>query len=179
MEKSNKDILKELREIAPGLADLKKEPSEALEQDGRSDGFTVPFNYFKELPKEVMSRIEAERATRQLSIWDRIAEKILAFIGSLRQPRMTIALASVTAIIVAGTFLIRPPGTAETDLLADISADAAYEYVLDNIHEFDEREILALFDDEVDIDLTPLDEMSDEELDALFEELNTEELNNI
>lgn len=117
----NWKIRDELRGIAPGLNEMKRE-----------DGCTTPHNYFKELPNRVFARI-AEEKQRPI--------QAASWIRSLLKPRYAIALASVLILIVAGVWYsgVQKPANP----LAEITEDEAIEYVLNNLHEFSNEDLIS------------------------------------
>ncbi|TAK44932.1 MAG: hypothetical protein EPO28_04255 [Saprospiraceae bacterium] len=135
--KNQDELREELKELLPFLSRIQ----------GKDEGFSVPKNYFKTLPDEVMKRIASDIApTRQQKNW---MDEITLFIAALRQPRYAVALATAAVLLVAGFWMFnRDSGTraASPDLAAvaleDISYDALYSYIATNIEDIDNDLIL-------------------------------------
>jgi hypothetical protein len=146
------EIRDELSQIAPGLSNLKQE-----------DGFSTPFNYFKELPDRVLARI-AEEEQSTASVWSRMR--------GLLKPRYALALASVLMLIVAGVWY----GNLQKsqDLLSGISQEEAFEYILANLNEFsgDDFTATGVF---AEWDATAVAPVSDEELEQMMQEILEED----
>jgi len=154
MKDKNKNIelQEELRQIAPGLSELKRE-----------DGFTVPYNYFKELPDKVITKVAAgEEKTSSMWLW----------LQSLITPKFALAFASVMILIIAGIWFARI--APEPELLASVTPDEALEYVLDNLEDFSSEDLAAagVSADWDAVDLTPL---SGDELDEMMNEMIRDE----
>jgi hypothetical protein len=121
MDDKRKEIIKELEEISPELLKFKEEK-----------GFAVPHNYFKNLPGNVLNRLDQEtnRGPLNHSSWIEI------LIGRLYQPKTGLAFAALTMILLTVFFLLQKPK--EQDLFAEITIDEAYQYVANHMEEFDE-----------------------------------------
>ena len=147
MEKSRKDILKELREISPDFPDIKGK-----------EKFGVPEGYFDQLQKEVLSKVTEEDTPVQRE----------AKVRTLFNTRTLLAIASVALIVVVAAIAILRPAD-NNEILADISNDEAMEYVLANIDDFE-----GLIDDEVvgaDVDLNFIGSFEEDELDDVLDNL--------
>ena len=117
----NRELQDELQQIAPQLHALKEE-----------DGFTVPHNYFREIPDTVMARI-ANEGRRASPDWN--------WLQLLRKPQYAIALTCAAVLIIAVVWLVQAPRT--QDPLAALSTDEALEYVLKNLQEFNSDELVS------------------------------------
>ena len=159
-----KEIDEELREIAPGLGDLKGK-----------EYFSVPHNYFKQLPDRVFEQIRTEQA--QPGLLERLGYTLAAWFAPVKQPQYALAYAAVLVLIVAAVFLNQSPKT--QDLFAEISSEEAFEYVLANIDDYDALDIYALrapSDDPIGgLNDIPTEELG-EALDGLLDELDIESL---
>jgi len=156
--KQGTDAHDELREIAPGLNQMR-----------RDDGFTVPPNYFRELPDRVFVRIEAEQRQSQKAkswLWDFLSGK--GRVGL----RPVLAFATVLILIAAGIWFGRPH--ASQDVLASVTQTEALDYVLDNLDDYSSDDILmagALSG----WDATELAPMSDDNLDNIMDDILDDE----
>ena len=152
------NIHDELRNIAPELSKMKS-----------SEGYSVPPVYFKELQDKVMGKIQNEQKAPAGSWFSEFVEHFFT-------PRYALALATVALIIVAGVVLKN--GGNETSMFASISVDDAYEYVYNNIDEYETVDLYTLTDTEYADNV--LDDFSNEELnyaiDALLEDIDSESL---
>lgn len=167
MEK--KKIKQELEEISPFLAQLKEEKNIDPVDD-------VPPRYFKELPDELWNRIQAEEQkapTVQLNQW---WKQIVQQIDFLLKPQLAIGLATL-ALILAAIQLFRPatdvPLTADMggiNALDNLPNEALYDYVLENIGEYQTADF-AEFETPIPLNnFLPLEEGEGEALDAIIDE---------
>ena len=160
--KQHSDIAKELRQIAPGLSELKPE-----------DGFTVPHNYFKELPDRVWAKI-AEETPVSVTVWNRLQD--------ILKPRYAnrslfgfypgLAFASVLVLITAGIWYVQLKPA--QDPLALITQAEALEYVLDNLQDFSSEDLIAAGVLE-GWDTAELSPMSGDDLDQMMNEIIEDE----
>ncbi len=167
MKKERKDdIQKELREISPFLADLKK----------TEGGFKVPKDYFEQLPEQIMERVQPGRTVTtepaaQPSWWDRTLNSL----ALLLQPRYATALAAIALLLVAVWIWQKPsPSTPE---LASNNNDSLMEFIEDNIDEYEADYLISVIetgdDNEEETTVTPLldviiDDLDDTELEELL-----------
>ena len=131
----NKDELRdELNELSPFLA----------KHEHKDLGFRVPKDYFKSLPDEVMKLIREEAAPAKRSWLD----DLTVLLQGLFQPRYALVLASVAVLVVAAVYvfkqqqplgIVRPIAHIE---LKDISDEALFTYVSNNINDFDKDLII-------------------------------------
>ncbi len=130
------EIKKELEEIAPFLNDIKKEKS----------GFQVPDNYFKEMQNQVIQQLNESPAEKHSnpSVFLVIKENSIQTIRLLAQPRYALRAASfVLVLTVAAIFYFQlADRNNPNEFLTDISAEDMYEYVNENIDEFELEEIM-------------------------------------
>jgi hypothetical protein len=129
------DIKKELNELSPFLAGLKKE-----------DPFKTPKFYFDTLADKVLEKAKGEvittHAPPQLEKHYSLSERINNWLSSILQPRNTIALATISILIVAGWFFIKQQNKTTLEATADISKEEIHRYITENIDEFDEDLII-------------------------------------
>lgn len=131
--KERDKILEELKGLSGKLANMQ----------GTGDGYSVPKDYFKKLPDEVLGRIRRESRVAEKINWK---ERLESLLYSFSQPRYVMVLATAIILVVAGIFLLnREPVTIESPIaivqIENISDEALFSYVSDNIREFD-REML-------------------------------------
>jgi hypothetical protein len=145
----DKDIRKELEEIAPLLAKLEK-PVEEL-----------PYGALDCNRRAIMSRIHEEE---QAQPWH---EKVLSLFSN---PRFNVP-AGIAAALLISFFIWKGLGPAESELpetysLDDIGAEEGLAYVEANLYQFDEDQLaLALDDEDLDAWMNELilEEMASEE----------------
>lgn len=139
------DPKKELREIAPFLADLREQGT----------GFQVPEDFFSKLQEEVMEKVHSESEGDSPSV-ERPVFRILRGGG-----RVWAAAAAVAALFLAGLWFLQPGSDLSSIPLAmeDISTEEASAYLDATLEDYD----LALIVEALD---TP------EEEEALFPELD-------
>ena len=144
----HREIRDELRQIAPGLSELKRE-----------DGFTTPHNYFKEFPDKVLVKIATE---------EQKPASVLTWLQSLMRPRFVVAFASVLVLIVAGVWYSRMQST--SDPIVSITQDEALEYVLDNLYDFTSDDLISS-GVLTEWDATEISPASKEEYDQIIDEI--------
>jgi len=168
---SEKDTQKELEELAPNLARLRKQQPE--------DGFSVHPSYFRELEQSVLNEVHRQPATKRRFDWSGILSWLL--VG----PRPVIALTTLALALAALWYLSAP--APESNLFAGSSEVAAEElraYVHENLDDFSPGFILEVAEQDMafETDLS-LDDLSEEEIDILLdeylEELDQETLEDI
>lgn len=142
---------KELEELSPLLAKADK----PLQED-------IPYGFFSRQRREMLSKIsEPEKKAQGMPSW----------LSRLFQPKLSLAYGLMAVLIAALWFWnsnSSDPGLAETSInFEDISTEVALTYVEDNIYEFDDESLaMALSDDELDALMQELlDEEVSEELD--------------
>jgi hypothetical protein len=178
---NNQDELREeLKELLPFLSRI----------HGKDEGFSVPKDYFKTLPDEVLKRIGSDTAhARQQKSW---TDGIALFFQALWQPRYVVVLAAAVVLLVAGFWIFNRDagtGTAPPDLaavdLGDISYDALYAYIATNIEDISNDLIIdARNFDEAEYPLQQLApkpgmEEMEEYLDGVLDEIDLKDLEDI
>jgi hypothetical protein len=172
--KRKEDIRKELEELSPFLAKLKKE----------KDGFEVPVDYFQGLSDQIMDRIKAEeqpapQASPATPAW---VTQVKQAIQWLVQPQYALAIASVAILLVAGWWwnqsnTLRPSSDA---LFAELSQEDILNYIDQNIENFGTELVTAVEQSPGTQDILPAvpleEEAVEEYLDEILNELNDEEL---
>ena len=171
MKKHKKEILDELKDIAPFLSEMEKK-----------DGFQVPENYFNELSDKILAELDLSEkvvapAPRESnpSWWDQLLEQI----SILFQPRVAVGFGVVLVLMVSLFLFTNDGGEAQQGVLADVTAEEASQYILDHIDDFEEELLMeALADvegevslDEMNFDEAELNEYLDELTDSDLEEL--------
>lgn len=147
----NTEVKDELRDIAPGLNEVKP-----------GDGLTTPHNYFKELPDRVFARIAAEETPTERFSW----------LKNILKPKYRFAYATVLILIVAGVWYSQ--STSSADVVVEISKEDALQYVMNNLHEYSDEDLISA-GVLGNWDATQVDPVSSDELDALMNELDIEE----
>ena len=123
-------------------------------------GFKVPPGYFDNLTDRVMANVAVEsRPRQQRSIVRSIRSAILS-------PRYAAAAAVVLVLIVA--LVMMPAPGSEQDLLAGISDEAAYTYVMENLHNYNAEDLLEVADG---IDMSDSYTFEDDEIDKALDEI--------
>lgn len=139
MKENKKNIEAELSEIAPFLAQLKKDNIPL-------DKFEVPTDYFDKLSSEIFEKtILQEEITHQQPSIEPSKESIWVTIGrffeGLLNPTIAVVLTSFVILVVAGIYLVNQEST---DYGNNLTAVDIEEYVEANIETF-EIETLANF----------------------------------
>lgn len=156
--KHNHEIEDELREIAPFLADLRKE----------GDGFEVPQDYFSKLSDEMLAKVKPQSIPSQPGWIDQLA----GLLQTLLMPQVALRLAIVTGVIVIAVVLFTRQ--TEDHLYAttnDLSTEEIQKYILHNIDEFDIELITNVIEDPVILREFSTDALEGEELDKVLEEM--------
>lgn len=128
-----KEIIEELDSLSPMLAKWKNQERES------SGG--PPEGYFAQLPDQVLAKIKEESAKGK-------SNRRVLRIRRIRQ--ITIGIAAVFALLVAGRFLFPGAPTeqgladkaSDTWLEADIPKAEIYDYVMNNLDDFDSELIM-------------------------------------
>lgn len=164
MQDKKKDIQKELSELSPLLAKLRVQTPQ--------DRPAVPEGYFDTLPDQVMDRIRAEEQATAFASGARI-RRLPVHLRILKSPGFAIGVAAVLTLLIVGRFLLpgpEGPDMATAALEEQVDKEALYEYVMNNIHEFDTETIMdAAGDTPIDFVL-PSSITEEEDLDQLIDE---------
>lgn len=156
-----KEIRDELQELSPFLSSMKE----------KEQPFTVPKDYFKQLPDEILAKVQPEKMMQketQVSWLDRF----VAELQWLLQPRPALALATVAILIMAGIFFFNNSTPAVSDVQwADISEEEINAYVASNIEEFETDLLWQHSSLDADDELSTELEFDDEELDVIIDEI--------
>ena len=143
-------VNKELEDIAPELIDKKV-----------TDGFDVPPDYFRDLHSRIMTRVADEGQPNE-------AKRVRLL--STRASRMrVIGVAVAACALVLVVFVFMQGNQSQSDLTAVITAEEAFDYVYENIYEYNTDDLLSLLDNETEI--YEYDELSNEELNYMLEDL--------
>ena len=202
-----KEIIDELRRIAPDLPDFKAR-----------NAMSVPDGYFEKMTSHVMGKIEEDsqdvekssgreptlpdfKSRSEMSVPDGYFEQMTsqvlqkvqdnenaelkpkqAKIFSIQRFYKIGAAAAITAVLIAGWFLMRP-ASSSSEILAEFTSQEAYEYAIDNLEEFSTvlNEGVDLESIELDMDLyneIP-NEDAEEMIDEILEDLEIGDLNQI
>lgn len=153
-------IQEELKEIAPFLAELKKETS-----------FDIPVDYFKELPDEILRQVQ-EDSSKPTIVSPSLFEQFIQQLQWLMSPPRLAGLATIVLLVGGITFMMNQ----NTDLVATeivISEDEINSYIVANIEDFEEELFLEFTEEEdlsnlfQDIENDDLDQYLESELDDL------------
>jgi len=162
-----KEIKEELNNHAPLLAGMSKKP----------EGYKVPDDYFARMEADLWEQLKPEtktvtESTPRTSWLDGLIQQI----NWLLQPRMAMQLASVALMIVAGFIFWNRTAATPTDVMADLTADEASEYVLANLDEFDTESLIELGFAEEDFSEFDATLFGETEVDDLLDELQRENI---
>ncbi len=166
---NREDIRKELEEISPKLARLK-----------RDDGFRVPPEYFYKLQAEVMEKAGLSDHNTEKSLW----EKLLLSISFLLRPQLAAAFTVVLLLVASSYWFLRADKDHFADRFHQIPTEDLALYLSDNADEIDEYLLYELADGEEDLQkIIPVDRINDDELEQLFDEfiddIELDELNDL
>ncbi len=160
--KKDKNILKELEELAPRLSKLKKEQAD-----------DVPHHYFEALPEKIFDKIRKEE--EKIPAWR-------VWLAQAFQPKLRVAYA-IAAAVVLGLFIMNSQNVNPESLemqFAELSEQDLNNYVLANLEDFDDSwlstnyvpsesdDVLFLDTDIETIEEYLLEEMSDLEYDGVI-----------
>jgi hypothetical protein len=171
--KHKEDILNELEELSPRLAQIKREEM-PLE---------VPATYFAELQRDVLWQIRQEQRAAAQPETKPAPANWFAWFDFLRRPRYAVAFATLAVLLVAAIWVLAPrAGSSDNGLnpaFATLTEAEALEYIEDNVQDFD-VELLAQFANLDLLEATATSGWSDEEwddiLDALLDEADIQTL---
>lgn len=164
------EIKKELEELSPNLAKLKK-----------GNPFRVPANYFEQLPDQIMEQAKWTRVEKSVEEVSAVSwlDRIKSAFVFLLKPQ--VALAALGIVAITWTVIFTMNETEEGGMvLADQSIDAVTDaYVLDHIDEF-EIEDLALLAFEEENPAAGMDDLMDideeEVIDEILDGLEVEDI---
>jgi len=154
------NIREELEQESPFLARMKAED--------KSEGFTVPPTYFRELQEDVLHRVAQKPAAVSLR------ERWQAFINHLLPGVHPVAVLTGLALVVVGIWWVAQDTTMVSgeQILAEASEEELQAYVTSNTDAFTTDLILEVADEEAELDLLlPVDNFSEEEADQLLDDL--------
>ena len=166
------EINDELRQIAPFLADLKKQ-----------DPFKTPKFYFDTLVDSVLQKGQPESnkiLPTQYNERKNLLSQLGEWISALMQPRWVMAMASVAILTVGSWFYLKKQDVRPAQQLTEVTTDDIHQYIKDNIDDFEEdllveNDILTS-DTEGDI----LKNISDEDIEQyLKENLDDKDINEL
>lgn len=174
MDRKN-EIRQELEEIAPLLADIKKD----------KNGFRVPEHYFTQLQDDVLQRVNlvhGEAASAPSFLQKMLRDSVLT-IHWLLQPRYVLRLAGFGLVLALGIYVFFPKSaTSEKEYLANITQVEVTEYVHQHIDEFELEDMLEV--SEIDASsLLPVagspDDFPEEYINDIIDDFNLDELQEI
>lgn len=161
------DIQKELADLSPQLAKLRKET--------QAD---IPLDYFNTLPDTVWDKVQSKTETKQVTIsrfprvigagWDRYWESLDQWLQSMFQPRVALVFASLLLLLTAGYWL-KTNDAFTQESLAELTTEEIDWYVSENIEDF-EQALLEVLPEDIDLSME-LNEIDDAELDDLMDDL--------
>ncbi len=149
--KNKENSQKELEDLSPFLANLEKK-----------EGFSVPKNYFKTLPDEILSQVQPQIETAPKTSW--FDNLLLLF-----SPRLAIGLATI-ALLMIGTVVTLNKEVSQSPVAAldQLTNEAISIYIAANIEDFDDETIYGI-DGLETLDVLP-DDIEDAALDQYLEE---------
>lgn len=182
MKKDN--LHDELREHTPFLNELRQ----------KQDGLRVPDGYFENLEADVFRQLDAIGARRKPVAFARTYTRRSwwQWMQYLWQPRLALAGGALMAVVLAGWWYFNKP-TEPSAAVANISAEDAEAYLLDNLLDLDQNQIAMMLpaDDLLPISIepetTPADtktnnqelQLSPEDLEKLLRGMTDEELEDL
>ena len=125
------DIRKELNDLAPKLANLKKD-----------NPFKVPDYYFQGLPDKLLERAKAE----PVPLTERIEAALNGFFSRIFQPRYAVTFATCLVVVAVSIGYLKNretatvPGAQFSVQFSKLSTEAIDTYILNN---FDDYELVA------------------------------------
>jgi len=162
-----KEIEKELEDLSPFLAEMKKKES-----------FKVPENYFAELSANVWEEVQKEKVqteTTPVTTGPNWMEQMMQSVALLFQPRMALRLASVAVLLVAGILWMnnQTEGSTLADAEEGPTIEEAANYLAENIDDFDTDLLMQIELEESDlVDIYDYDfDFEEEDLDAILDDL--------
>jgi hypothetical protein len=171
--KEHDKIMEELSGVSEKLTQLK----------GAKEGFTVPKNYFKSLPDEVIGKIKAEQAPAQTETgW---VEKVKSILFGLIQPKPAFALATLLILVAMATVLFFRQDSSRVMASADsqiqeIPDEALFTFVSNNIGDYDPELISTSKESNSGKELHKISEPSTEEMEQyLYESLEDIDIDEI
>lgn len=166
MKDKKQHIENELSEIAPFLANLKKDNA-ALET------FNVPDDYFENLSNSIFEKtilqpeIRTKPTIQQVkspTIWTTISQ----YFQWLLRPGVAVIATSVVIVAAVGVYMMNEPN--EDELLA-LTVVEIEEYVEENIEVFDEEQLAALVATTIETEVSvTIDDIDVESLEEYIEE---------
>ncbi len=162
-----KEIKEELNNHAPLLAGMSKKP----------EGYKIPDDYFTRMEADLWEQIKpATKTVTESAPRTSWLDGLIQQINWLLQPRMAMQLASVALLIVAGFLFWNRTAATQTDVMADLTADEASEYVLANLDEFDTESLIELGFGEEDFSGVEAALFEETDVDALLDQLQKENI---
>jgi hypothetical protein len=134
-----------------------------LREMRRDNPFVTPHNYFKELPDQIMARIQSDKSRKQIPKW----QQLLPIIDWIFRPKPAWAMATV--IVVAGLLYVNLPNpVADVSFNQEFSTTDIAQYVQTHIDDFEESDFYRQGFEASDI----LGEsLSTEDIDPIFNDL--------
>lgn len=176
------EIQQELEQMAPELAQLKKQ----MKAGGQDD---TPPRYFRELPDELWRRIQAEEQVKSSRFFGESWRQIVVYVRNTLSTPVSIGLATIVFLLMGIWFFRDTTATEWTaqkeyqlEDLGKLPEEVLYNYVLDHISTYNTSDFAAFGSDLPLDDLLPirsdaeaLDQMIDEYLEQV-EDINFNEL---
>jgi hypothetical protein len=148
--KTKEDIHKELESLAPTVASILKAKKEA----------EIPFRYFESLPDQVLDRIIQE-PQKENTFWQRIRQSVLPI-----QMKWVLATTCFIGIVGYIAFMFSAK-TSQVPEFNDLVVEDVRSYLMENAIDLDEPQLNIL---SAGTSITTLYEISDQEMDYLFDE---------
>ncbi len=165
-----KELENELQELAPLLRELKT----------KGDGLSVPKNYFRTLPDQVLEKARKEGLIA--TPWPiRLARSLVQVLQSLQfalQTRPAIVLAGLAALLVfVGVLFFQPTPPTQTAGLEEVPTEAIARYLNAHIEEIDESLLLSTgLEAGEDLLSSPETSPEDQMIERLLEEVDLTEM---
>ncbi len=140
-----REFEKELEELSPFLADLKKQR--------KDEPFKTPRLYFDNLADSVIEKAKGETKTvtapPQYNSRPSISNRISDWLLTAFQPKWALSALAFALVLVVGWYAVQQQKTTPIDVEQPVvvTHEAAQNYVKENIEDFNEEEIATAFEE--------------------------------
>ncbi len=141
---------KELQELSPFLADLKKQQ--------KSEPFKTPRLYFDNLADRILEKAHGEtktvKAPPQYNSRPSAAQRINGWLSVVFQPKWALSALAFTLVVGAGWYAVQQQKTTPIAVEQPMSEthEEAQNYIKENIQDFKEEDIITAFTEPKKID---------------------------
>lgn len=140
-----REFEKELQELSPFLADLKKQQ--------KDEPFKTPRLYFDNLADSIIEKAKGETKTvtvpPQYNNRQSMASRINDWLSTAFQPKWALSALALALVMVVGWYVVQQQRT--TPIAVEqpvvVTHEAAQNYVKENIEDFNEEEIATAFEE--------------------------------